>query len=844
MELGLNATYISPALERKLGKISECLVTTIIAAAGYGKTRAIRWWYDHNISNDNTIILNMTVMRDSLSEFWNSFCSCFEKWEDTYDSLKSLGFPAEPQLMGIMIEILHNWFKKRNDDCVYLIIDDLHFITNPLVSDLLFNMITGFEGYGVHPNVHFVLISRNTIFNHAERIKFGAGLNDITMDDLKLDCDNIIRYAQNGDITLDQEEAAMLENVTEGWFSVIYLNLSAWQRNHMWLSGNDNIYTIMDDVLFKPISDREAEFLSILGVPDEFTSEEAWWVWQEDDTRDILQKLSSNNAFISRLANGTYRYHNMLKKCAMTKFNKLPDETRNRVYLRFGKWYENNLDLVKAEKYYLECEAWDELLDCFVIGQGRTVIGENIERFLKWEKECPREVMLRHPVALLTIMKVLFSFGQMTEMIEIKKLLTKALDEDSAIDQTEKNNLLGESELIMGFTAYNDIKAMSSFHRRASELMTRNALNTDSKGSWTFGSPSVLWMYHKDAGGLNAENDAMFECMPFYYKVTNNHGNGAEYAMLSAIHLHRGDVVKARQNAEIALAASKLKGQLSIRISAEFVQMHIMMLNNDFASIKKLIESTRKSVLQDRQYNLIYTLDMVDAWMSSFLCGGYVAADWLTNDSAGSPLPKLATPMIAIVRNQLSLLGRNYAEVVARQQASFGACRALHAGMCELYLHLQLTSAYEAMGQEDLARAELKQALDFAIPDGIVMPFVLFYKKFFTTAFASLMAQEEYTEYCRKIIKLADELKQDHKPVTGADKKESNTSTGLKALLTEREYKIATLAAHRMTNKEIAKQMFLAEGTVRNQLSKVFEKLDIEGDTRNKRMELEKLFGK
>jgi LuxR family maltose regulon positive regulatory protein len=118
---------------------------------------------------------------------------------------------------------------------------------------------------------------------------------------------------------------------------------------------------------------------------------------------------------------------------------------------------------------------------------------------------------------------------------------------------------------------------------------------------------------------------------------------------------------------------------------------------------------------------------------------------------------------------------------------------------------------------------------------------VLFYKKFFTTAFEALSTEDEYSEYCRKIMKLADDLKSGHKPVTGTDKREANTANGLKALLTEREYKIATLAAHMMTNKEIATQMFLAEGTVRNQLSKVFEKLDIEGDTRNKRMELEKL---
>ncbi len=46
----------------------------------------------------------------------------------------------------------------------------------------------------------------------------------------------------------------------------------------------------------------------------------------------------------------------------------------------------------------------------------------------------------------------------------------------------------------------------------------------------------------------------------------------------------------------------------------------------------------------------------------------------------------------------------------------------------------------------------------------------------------------------------------------------------------------------RKTNKEIADELFLAEGTVRNRLSSVFVKLGIEGDTRNKRLKLEEFF--
>lgn len=52
---------------------------------------------------------------------------------------------------------------------------------------------------------------------------------------------------------------------------------------------------------------------------------------------------------------------------------------------------------------------------------------------------------------------------------------------------------------------------------------------------------------------------------------------------------------------------------------------------------------------------------------------------------------------------------------------------------------------------------------------------------------------------------------------------------------------IARLAALRKTNVEIARTLHLAEGTVRNQLSRIFDKLGISGDGKNKRLELETL---
>lgn len=74
---------------------------------------------------------------------------------------------------------------------------------------------------------------------------------------------------------------------------------------------------------------------------------------------------------------------------------------------------------------------------------------------------------------------------------------------------------------------------MSRLHRSASAQMTRPAISIHKRGGWTFGSPSVLMMFHREPGGLSRELTEMDECMPHYYKITNGHGQGAEKIMRS-----------------------------------------------------------------------------------------------------------------------------------------------------------------------------------------------------------------------------------------------------------------------------------------------------------------------
>ena len=52
---------------------------------------------------------------------------------------------------------------------------------------------------------------------------------------------------------------------------------------------------------------------------------------------------------------------------------------------------------------------------------------------------------------------------------------------------------------------------------------------------------------------------------------------------------------------------------------------------------------------------------------------------------------------------------------------------------------------------------------------------------------------------------------------------------------------MAALAVQRLSNREIAQQRFLSEGSVKQYINQIYSKLHIEGDARTKRTQLIRL---
>ena len=96
-------------------------------------------------------------------------------------------------------------------------------------------------------------------------------------------------------------------------------------------------------------------------------------------------------------------------------------------------------------------------------------------------------------------------------------------------------------KLILSFTKYNNIEEMSNLHKQAYELMYKPSTIMTNKSTWTFGSPSILYMYYREKGKLQEQLSIMKNAMPYYYKITQNHGIGAESVSYTHLEIVEND---------------------------------------------------------------------------------------------------------------------------------------------------------------------------------------------------------------------------------------------------------------------------------------------------------------
>ena len=676
--------------------------------------------------------------------------------------------------------------------------------------------------------MHLIVASRNHFISDDWIVRLGGRLHRIEIDDLRLNAGELSAYIRRCGTSLTDSQLEQLLKSSEGWFAAVYLNLCSFSKSGELPGKTSDIYQMFSASMLNPLPEDRKEFLSAMGLADEFTEEMAEFITKREDVHQILKMLTRQNAFVTCLNDGqTYRFHHMMKECAFRAFRTLDDSRQAFYYERYGAWYEKHGAYIYALSAYRRNQNFAAILRVVQKDAGILLASLKPEEVLEVLNRCPVSVLKEYPLAILVLMRCMFNWKNIPKMLELKELLMASIREHPKLSEEERGNLLGECDLIQSFLMYNDISRMSQFHRSASEKMTRPAISIRSDGGWTFGSPSVLMMFHRKSGDLDKELEEMNQCMPHYYKITNGHGQGAETIMSAEAHFMRGNFVDAHIALEKAYTQIQGNGQESIALCCDFLAQRLSICMD--IKTRNTFEERRKELLQGHNTTWVNIFDSTCAYYYA-VTGQTERIPALFGAHMLSTVNFLAPgrPMMEMIENQVYLAQGEYSKVIGRSESILAMCQALHYDLVALHVQIQLLAANWKLGKTEQALDLLRRSLSQAFPDGILMPFVENYPYIEELLKGSFFGINE--NFLFRITRMGKEWKMRCDQL----KKEEAYPPVFK-VLSDRELEITELMAKHMSNKEIAQSLFLSEGTVKQYINQIYSKLQIPGDVRVKR---------
>ncbi len=818
----LNTIYISDRLKECFGSVSQSAMTSVVAPMGYGKTTAVNWYLEECEKREEVSVVRISVYSDNLMIFWKSVTEAFSY--SGFDFLKDYPCPEDAAGSSMLTDDICRELK-GSKPC-YIFIDDFHLLSDGRIREFLFTL-----AYRLPNNVHLIVASRDRFLPDAQIVRMGRRLSHIGLDQLRLNHAELALYVHKCGVLLTDAQLDGLMYSSEGWFSAIYLNLRTFSEEGRLPDYSSDIYAMFTAAIMDPLSQKQKEFLAVMGLADEFTVPMARYVTGSTIPESLLIEMTEQNAFVKRLPDGVhFRFHHMMKECAERVFNELEEEKQYKYCNRFGSWYESGGQYIHAMSSYLRNSNYDGLLQVIKKDAGILLSGLEPSEVLEALERCPRPVLKRYPLSILVLMRCMFNWRMIPKMLELKTLFMASIEEHPDMSETERGNLLGECDLIMSFLMYNDISAMSRLHRSASDQMSRPAISIRNNGGWTFGSPSVLMMFHRQASSLDEELREMDECMPYYYRITEGHGRGAEKIMRAEALYMRAGFVDAMIMLENAYEQIRNNGQENMALCCDFLALRLSFCKE--GEFRYNAEERYRGLLKHHNSALINIYNASTAYYYA-LCGDIKRIPEVFSGHMLSKVNILAPgkPMIEMIENQVYLAQGAYAKVIGRCEGLLAMCEAMKYGLVALHVRIQTAAAYERLGKHKEAAEQLELAVEAAIPDELVMPFVENY------GYINKQIEELARRggcFVQKIIQLGREIR-------GRMPAEGGIRPAVFDGLTDREFEMVKLLAERLSNREIAEKLYLSVGSVKQYVTQIYSKLQIDGEPRKKRKKLAEL---
>ena len=757
------------------------------------------------------------------------------------------------QIVGVLI----NDILETLADPFALILDDLHRITEPAVFTALDYLLEHLP-----PQMHLIIATRYDPPLALARLRARGHLAELRLAELRFTDDETTSFLNERlRLGLSPDDLASLQARTEGW--PVGLRLLAGSLDRLTAAAERTAFItalartdrhifdfLADEVLAHQPPDVR-RFLLETSILPELTAPLCAAVTGRADAVAILEELNRRNLLLtlqptpSNLQSATYRYHALFAEFLRRRLEReMPERIRD--LHRRAALAER--DPGRAIQHYLAAERWEDAAR-IIESIGEQIVQQGLLTTLAdWIQALPPPVRTERP-SLTYLLGV--CAWQRGEIGTAEALLKQALDLFEAQgDQAGQGRVL--ADLVTCALLQADLERSEKLSRRALarplpppsrvQLLVERAGQELLQGRWAEAEadleearavaqesddPEVIYSlaYHLDPifvlvpGGLACLERACSQALAHLGTWISPLRVAVE-SRLAFVHVWRGRMTKGIRLGESALAHhARLGGQSTIEVlEAAAIVAAAHAARGEYAAADRLFDLVLQSVGQvtiseEVAAGFLYLLGRT-RWLQGRREEARLVYDQM-HAFAHPAEPPLAPALRQMMHGLLEIGEQHYAEAErclyravlleekARLAALFGSARLLLA-----HLYAKMDRPHEALAELSLllARCEREGTPGLILKEGALAVPVL----------RLAVEQGVHASFAARLLDIlgvGDEPRPLPIPETGET-------------LTRREVQILRLIAQGLSNRAIAEQLVVSEGTVKTHVHRILRKLD------------------
>lgn len=794
-------------------------VTIVQAAAGYGKTTILSQWIQQ--LDEPAAWLSIDVMDNDPSRFWQYIFKAVaqatrQPIDERLEHLFDLQYmpPFELIIDSLLNELM------IIESPVHIVLDDYHHIELDIIHEMISRLINYLPDH-----IHLYIASRTKLPLPIASWRVKNWVSEIGTDELSFTYQEVEVFYQKKRIIMNKTEFCQkILSKTGGWAAGVQLGGISEERNAGSLNNSVSFVTeyIIQEI-FSTLPESTQQFLlqtSMLKVLDPDLCNELTGCSNSYEQLSVLVDLG---IFTTRLSpkKQTFRYHQLLAEVL--------DQQRNNTYtgeevealikkagsLLYARGeYNTAIDLVLEQQLYTLADQWinDQLLDIFYSGQIRLLI-HWVDNLRAAAYPVHVETLLIYAISLMTIQ-------DMEKVAVAIKELDNRHEQDGWKDKDEHAELVS---ILLSLRAYVHLALgnLDTFIELITKQVTQGLIN----GKW-YGAPVQYNPYHakltRTPLGTKGQYSSIKDIRAFLaiFRQTEfkeHRVMGYSHGLFAEILYEAGRLEEALLEIKEGLHYAYQFNDRGLYVPLSILKGKVFMAQGQTSAAHTVWDHTISQVSEWYWHRSSQSMKALAYLKENKI---EAAETELFKTQRPDPLQiELGQELWLLVYCRLLMAKKAWQEAlrIAMQVHEY----AMKIDQTDLMIEASILTAgcYKKLKQESLAYVNLHTALISGSQYG--------YKRIFTDepGFGHLL--KDYQIYKRINDTFQDEVPSDFlEELAALGKPVGLPEEGLNTL-TSRERDVLHLLVSGASNREMANQLFLSEGTIRVYLTRIYSKLQV-----------------